>query len=300
MRRVMSGDDRPGGVTGDAARAPHLRAAGIQFACGPDSRQNLDKALRLLALAAEKGARLVAFPELAIYPWFPRTVSTEPFELAEPVHGPSVTAVQETARRAGVVVVFPFFEAAVEDGGVGYYNSAAVVDADGRLAGVYRANHVPQVPPLYEERHYFRPSTAGFPVFDTAACRLGVQICWDNFFPEGARILGLKGAEVVVAPTAGATYPAHNKWETAIAANAIANGYYVLRVNRVGEDGPMRFYGRTCCLNPHGEFAAEPAGDRDGVVLMNLDLRAVPAAREQWAFLRDRRPGEVYGDLVRS
>jgi beta-ureidopropionase len=295
----MTGDERPRSGEGGEARGAQVRAAGIQFACGPDPRQNLEKALRLLALAAEKGARLVAFPELAIYPWFPRTVAPHYFEFAEPAHGPSVAAAQEGARRAGVVVVFPFFETAAEDGGVGYYNSAAVIDADGRLAGVYRANHVPQIPPLYEERHFFRPSSAGFPVFDTAAGRLGVQICWDNFFPEGARILGLKGAEIVVAPTGGATYAAHNKWETAMAANAIANGYYVLRVNRVGEDGPMRFYGRTCCLNPHGEFAAEPAGDRDGVVLVNLDLRAVPAAREQWAFLRDRRSGDVYGDLVR-
>jgi N-carbamoylputrescine amidase len=276
-----------------------VRAAGIQFACGPEPRQNLDKALRLLALAADKGAQMAAFPELAIYPWFPRAVAPANFELAEPVHGPSVTAVQDAARRAGLVVVFPFFEVSVEDQAVAYYNAAAVIDRDGRLAGVYRKNHVPQLPPLYEERHYFRPGTTGFPVFETAVGKLAVQICWDNFFPEGARILGLKGAEIVVAPMAGATYAAHNRWETALAANAITNGYFVLRVNRVGEDGPMRFYGRTCCVNPTGEFAAEPAGDRDGVVLMNLDLRAVAAARESWAFLRDRRPGEVYGELVR-
>ncbi|HEY8369525.1 MAG TPA: nitrilase-related carbon-nitrogen hydrolase [Thermodesulfobacteriota bacterium] len=276
-----------------------IRVAGIQFAVGPDPRQNLDKAVRLLALAVEKGARLVAFPELSIYPWFPRTVGPEPFLLAEPVHGPAVTAMQEAARRAEAVVVFPFFETAVEGQEVGYYNAAAVIDADGRLVGVYRKNHIPHIPPLYEERHYFRPSDAGFPVFDTAVGKLGVQICWDNFYPEGARILGLKGAQIVVAPTAGATFAAHAKWETAIAANAIANGYYVLRVNRVGEDGPMRFYGRTFCVNPHGEFAAEPAGDKDGVVLVNLDLRAVDAAREQWAFFRDRRAGEVYGELVR-
>lgn len=276
-----------------------VRAAGIQFACGPEPRENLDKALRLLALAAEKGAHLAAFPELAIYPWFPRTVAPASFEMAEPVHGPSVTAVQDAAQRTGLVVVFPFFEVAVEEQSVAYYNAAAVIDKDGRLAGVYRKNHVPQIPPLYEERHYFRPATTGFPVFDTAAGKLGVQICWDNFFPEGSRILGLKGAEIVVAPTAGATYAAHNRWETAIAANAIANGYYVLRVNRVGEEGPMRFYGRTFCVNPNGEFAAEPAGDRDGVVLVNLDLRAVQAARDSWTFLRDRRPGEVYAELVR-
>ncbi len=276
-----------------------VRVAGIQFAAGPDPRQNLEKALRLLALAAEKGARLVAFPELAIYPWFPRGVAPEPFLMAEPAHGPSVSAMQDAARRAQAVVVFPFFEAAIEGQEVGYYNAAAVIDADGRLLGTYRKNHVPQIPPLYEERHYFRPSEAGFPVFETAVGKVGVQICWDNFYPEGARILGLRGAQIVVAPTAGATYAAHNKWETVIAANAIANGYYVLRVNRVGDDGPMRFYGRTFCVTPHGEFAAEPAGDKDGVVLVNLDLRAVDAAREQWAFFRDRRAGEVYGDLVR-
>lgn len=276
-----------------------VRVAGIQFAAGPDTRVNLEKALRLLALAAEKGARLVAFAELATHPWFPRSVEPEPFLTAEPAHGPSVSAMQDAARRAQAVVVFPFFETAIEGGEVGYYNAAAVIDADGRLAGTYRKNHVPHIPPLYEERHYFRPSEAGFPVFDTAVGKVAVQICWDNFYPEGARILGLKGAQIVVAPTAGATLAAHNKWETAIAANAIANGYYVLRVNRVGDDGPMRFYGRTFCVNPNGEFAAEPAGDKDGVVLVNLDLRAVDAAREQWAFFRDRRPGDVYGEIVR-
>ncbi len=276
-----------------------VRVAGIQFACGPDRRQNLEKALRLLALAAEKGARLAALPELSIYPWFPRAVSPEAFEMAEPADGPSVAAVQELAARLKLVVVFPFFEVAMEERAVGHYNSAAVVDADGRLVGVYRKNHVPQIPPLYEERHYFRPAETGFPVFPTAVGMLGVQICWDNFYPEGARILGLKGAQLVVAPTAAATFAARNKWETAIAANAIVNGYYVLRVNRVGEEGPMTFYGRTFCVNPHGEFAAEPAGDRDGVVLVNLDLRAVAAAREQWTFLRDRRPGETYAELVR-
>lgn len=276
-----------------------VRVAGIQFACGTEPRQNLEKALRLLALAAEKGAQLAALPELSIYPWFPRGVSPEAFELAEPADGRSVAAVQELARRAKLVVVFPFFEAVTEDQAVGHYNSAAVIDADGRLAGLYRQNHVPQIPPLYEERYYFRPSGAGFPVFDTAVGRVGVQICWDNFYPEGARILGLKGADLVVAPTAAATYAAHARWETAIAANAIANGYYVLRVNRVGDDGPMTFYGRTFCVNPYGEFAAEPAGDSDGVVLVNVDLRAVAAAREQWAFLRDRRSGDAYAELVR-
>lgn len=276
-----------------------VRVAGIQFAAGTEPQQNLEKALRLLALAAEKGAQLAALPELSIYPWFPRRVSADAFELAEPAHGRSVAAVQELARRAKLVVVFPFFEVAMQEQAVHYYNSAAVVDADGRLLGVYRKNHIPQIPPLYEERHYFRPSDAGFPVFETAVGRVGVQICWDNFYPEGARILGLKAAELVVAPTAAATLAAHNRWETAIAANAIANGYFVLRVNRVGEDGPMTFYGRTFGMNPYGEFAAEPVGDRDGVVLVNLDLRAVAAAREQWAFLRDRRPGDTYAELVR-
>ncbi|HWP35046.1 MAG TPA: nitrilase-related carbon-nitrogen hydrolase [Thermodesulfobacteriota bacterium] len=276
-----------------------LRVAGIQFAAGAEPRRNLDKALKLLALAADKGARLAALPELSIYPWFPRLDSHDAFGLAEPADGPSVTAVREVARQTGMVVVFPFFEAALRDGEPAYYNAAAVIDADGRLVGVYRKNHVPQLPPLYEERRYFEPATTGFPVFRTAVGTIGVQICWDNFFPEGARILGLKGADLVVAPTAAATFAARNRWETAIAANAIANGYFVLRVNRVGEDGPMTFYGRTFCINPYGEFAAEPAGDRDGVVLVTLDLRAVAAAREQWPFLRDRREGAVYAELVR-
>lgn len=270
-----------------------LTIAGIQMGCGEDRRKNLDRALRLIEVAAERGARVVGLPECFAWPWFPRTAEPRHYALAEPIPGPVTEAMREVARRRQVAVVAPVFEAGKE--GV-YYNAAVVVDADGRHLGTYRKNHIPHVP-NYQEKFYFTPGDLGFPVFATQYARLGVQICWDNFYPEGARILALRGAQILYAPTATSTLAAHAKWETAIRSHAIVNGLFAFRVNRVGHEEGMAFYGRSFCVDPDGEFAAEPAGVEEGVVLAEIDLGAIREVRESWSFLRDRRAG-IYGELA--
>jgi N-carbamoylputrescine amidase len=162
--------------------------------------------------------------------------------------------------------------------------------------GKYRKNHIPQIP-NYEEKFYFRPGDLGYPVFPTGFATLGIQICWDNFFPEGSRILALRGAELILAPTATSTLAAIPKWEKMIASHAIANGIFVFRINRVGREGKIAFYGRSFCADPHGEFLCEPSGQGDGAIFADIDLGMVREARETWAFFRDRRP-EIYGELA--
>lgn len=186
----------------------------------------------------------------------------------------------------------PFFETAAGN----YYNSTAVFD-QGTLLGVYRKVHVLNLP-LYHEQFYFSSGDAGFPVFETSQGKIGIQMCWDNLFPEGSRILALKGAEIVFAPTA-ASLNTHSLWERAIAANAFANNLFVFRVNRVGQDGKLSFYGRSFCIDPWGEMISELAGSKDAIVLADIDLKERAAAAETWGFLRQRKPGE-YGDLVQQ
>jgi N-carbamoylputrescine amidase len=171
-----------------------------------------------------------------------------------------------------------------------------VIDANGHLLGMYRKNHIPDLP-NYQEKYYFRPGNLGFPVFKTRYATLGVQTCWDNFFPEGARTLALKGAELLICPTACSTGTGAPKWDRAIAAHAVYNSLYAFRVNRIGAEGPMSFYGRSFCVDPHGDFVTEPAGAIEGVVLADLDLDRIGLVRSDWTFLKDRRP-EIYGELT--
>ena len=268
-----------------------LKVAAIQFAARGDGESNLDKALELSALAVERGARLLAFPELCTTPWFPSRMRQSSFDLAEPVPGPSTDRLCRFAEDARAVVVLPLFE----KGGQGsYYNSAAVIDADGSVLGVYRKMHVPNVMG-WHEKFYFLPGDRGFPVFDTRVGRIGVQISWDINFPEGCRILALKGAEVVVLPTANA-YASHERWERVTAGNAIANALFILRANRVGREEKQDFYGKSFCMNPHGELVHRAAGSREAVHLSALDLQEIQRSREEWAFFRDRRE-DAYGEI---
>jgi N-carbamoylputrescine amidase len=167
----------------------------------------------------------------------------------------------------------------------------SVLGPDGKLLGKYRKVHVPEIP-LWEEKFYFRPGDLGFPVFESQGLRFGVQLCWDNLFPEGTRLLALGGAELVFAPNAAA-FASTRKWETVLAANAIVNNIYVFRVNRVGREESQDFYGRSCCFDPEGDFLMPPSGLHDGVILAEIDPMAVRAVRAEWNFLRDRRP-EAY------
>ena len=269
-----------------------LRIAGIQMACGERQEENLNRALSLAETALEREAKILCFQECFQTPWVPASSDNGRFSYAETIPGETTERIGELAKRYGATAICPLFEK--EMPGV-YYNSAAVIGPDGALLGKYRKNHIPQMS-NYEEKYYFRPGDLGFPVFATEFATLGIQICWDNYFPEGSRILALKGAELIFAPTATSTLGAAPKWEKVIAANAIANEVFIFRVNRVGKEGNIAFYGRSFCVDPHGEFLCEPSGQGDGAILVEVDLNLIRETRESWAFFRDRRPG-IYGEL---
>ncbi|MBP1713458.1 MAG: Nitrilase/cyanide hydratase and apolipoprotein N-acyltransferase [Deltaproteobacteria bacterium] len=269
-----------------------LKAAGIQIHGSEDKKKNLEKARRMARIAAERGAQLICFPELFSTFWFPADIRDENFSLAEEIPGPTTEMMQALARELEAVLILPFFE----KGGPGqYFNTALTVDASGEIAGKYRKIHVPQIP-LWEEKAYFAPGDLGFPVFETRFARVGVQICWDNFFPEGARILSLKGAQVIFAPTAAA-FASQEKWARVICANAACNGVYIFRVNRVGKEAKQHFYGKSFCASPEGELVDGASGAQEGVVLTEMDLSEIERARRVWTFLRDRRP-ETYGEIL--
>ncbi|MBI5491889.1 MAG: hypothetical protein HY893_03030 [Deltaproteobacteria bacterium] len=267
-----------------------VKIAGLQLAPSADGEKNLSKAGELVGLAAGEGARIIALPQLFNTRWFAHKIDEKNFSLAEKADGPAISAMREAAARHKAVIVAAIFE---EDNG-SFYNTAFVINVDGAIIGKYRKVHVPMIP-LWEERAYFRPGDLGFPVFDTPFGKLGVQICWDVFFPEGMRMLALKGAELVVAPTASAFEHSHKKWERAVCASAHANGLYIMRVNRVGREDKQEFYGRSFCARPDGEFVHKPSGSSTGVVLADIDLGDVATVRNEWVFLKDRRPGEYKG-----
>jgi len=269
-----------------------LRAAGVQMKCSEDKKKNLEKAQVLAEVAVQSGAKIICFQELFQTHWFPMDIRPCHFHLAEEVPGPTTEVMQRFARRTEAALVLPFFE---KDPRGLYFNTAVIVNADGEILGKYRKVHVPQIP-LWEEKAYFQPGDQGFPVFQTRYARVGVQICWDNFFPEGARILALKGAQIIFAPTAAA-FASQGKWEKAICANAAASGLYIFRVNRVGGEAKQDFYGKSFCASPEGELVDQPSGMQEGVVVATIDLQEIERTRRIWTFLQDRRP-ETYREIL--
>jgi N-carbamoylputrescine amidase len=269
-----------------------MRIAGIQISASTSIEKNIGRAAEMAEVAAEKGAKVIGFPELCLTPWFPGEEKESHFLLAHETTSSAVAAFVASSFKGQTVIILPFFEAA----GGRFFNSAAVIDC-GKVLGVYRKVHVPNIP-LYREQYYFTPGDTNFPVFETSRGRIGVQICWDNLFPEGTRILALKGAEIVFAPTA-ASQSSHVHWERAMAANAFANNLFVFRVNRVGQESGISFYGRSFCADPWGESISELAGSREAIVLADIDLKEREAAGQTWGFLRHRRPAE-YGDIVKG
>ena len=270
-----------------------IKLAGIQTTCSEEKERNIEKAVRFAKIAIEKGAHIICFQELFTTHWFPREMNKRFFSLAEKADGPTMGTMCRLAKECGVVLICPIFE--IEEDS--YYNSAIVVDADGEILGSYRKIHVPQIP-LWEERYYFSSGNHGFPVFETKFAPIGIQICWDNFFPEGSRILALKGAKILFSPTAAAFAP-QRRWETVISSNAIANGVYIFRVNRVGSEEKQDFYGRSFCISPEGELLDKPTGMKDSIALIEVDLRNIDKTRKEWPFLRDRRP-EVYREIAEN
>jgi N-carbamoylputrescine amidase len=254
--------------------------------------RNVKRSLEMAELAVEKGAVIIGFPELFLCRWFPRCEDPAFRYLALEVNSEPLQQFKAFSKKSSSVLITPFFESSGES----YYNSAAVFD-NGTLLGVYRKMHVQNIP-LYREQFYFSPGENGFPVFETSRGRIGIQICWDNLFPEGSRILALKGADIIFAPTASSVN-SHNLWERAITTNAFANNIFIFRVNRVGQEEGISFYGRSFCANPWGETASELAGSKDAIVLAEIDLKERAAASETWGFLKHRRP-DHYQDLAKS
>ncbi|HEU4464632.1 MAG TPA: nitrilase-related carbon-nitrogen hydrolase [Gemmatimonadota bacterium] len=252
----------------------------------------------LLRQAAEQGAEVVCFQEIFYGPDFPADQDRKWYALTEQVpEGPTTQRFADLAKELGVVLVLPVYE---EDKTGVYYNTAAVVDSDGSYLGKYRKHHIPHCAPGFWEKFFFKPGNLGYPVFETAAGRIGVYICYDRHFPEGARILGLNGAEIVFNPSATVAGLSEYLWKLEQPAHAVANGYFVGAINRVGHERPWdigEFYGTSYFCDPRGQIVAEAPRDRDAVVVADLDLDKIEEVRQTWQFYRDRRP-ETYDELV--
>jgi N-carbamoylputrescine amidase len=236
--------------------------------------------------------------EVFTTPYFCAEQQTRWYEAVEKIpDGPTVRLMQEVAKNYGMVLVVPIYEEEIT--GV-YYNTAAVIDADGKYLGKYRKNHIPHVNPGFWEKFYFKPGNLGYPTFETAFAKIGVYICYDRHFPEGARALGLNGAEIVFNPSATVAGLSEYLWRIEQPAHAVANGYFVGAINRVGHEQPWdigEFYGQSYFCDPRGRFIAEAARDQDAVVVADLDLDMIREVRNTWQFFRDRRP-DSYGSLV--
>jgi N-carbamoylputrescine amidase len=270
-----------------------LKIAVIQFGCSDDKEKNIEKALNLWEMAAEKGAKIVCFQELFNTNWFPMEPDTKNLELAEEIPGHTTDIFSKKSKEKGIVTICPLFEKGKNGN---YYNSAAIIDNYGKILGTYRKNHLPQIP-LWEEKFYFKPGDLGFPVFNTDFAPIGIQMCWDNFFPEGTRIMALKGAKIIFSPTACA-FASHEKWEKMISGNAIANQLFIARANRVGSEKKQDFYGKCFCVNPNGELIAGPTALNDGILFADIDLEEMKDVREKWGFFKDRRR-TIYGEIVK-
>ena len=270
-----------------------IKLAGIQISCCEEKERNIEKAVKFAQIAIEKGARIICFQELFTTHWFPREMNKRYFSLAEQMDGFTIMRMQKLAEAYEVVLVCPIFEIEKDS----FYNSAIVIDAGGEILGSYRKIHVPQIP-LWEEKYYFSPGNHGFHVFETKLAPIGIQICWDNFFPEGSRILALKGAKIIFSPTAAA-FASQRRWETVISGNAIANGVYIFRVNRVGSEEKQDFYGRSFCISPEGEFVDKPTGMKDSIALIEIDLKNIDKVRKEWPFLKNRR-SDCYQEILQG
>jgi beta-ureidopropionase len=275
-----------------------VRSALVQAAWTGDYESMLDTNIQYARQAAEEGARVLCFQEIFTGPYFCNVQDPSFYDLAEPIpDGPTVTAMMKVAKETSMVIVVPIYER-VDEGT--FYNTAAVIDADGALLGIYRKTHIPQVEGFWE-KFYFRPGNLGYPVFDTAVGRIGVYICYDRHFPEGWRELGLKGAKIVFNPSA--TTRGHSKylWQLEQPAAAVANQYFVGAINRIGAEDLVDtdFYGSSYFVDPRGQIVGDTASDTlDEVVVRDLDMGEIETARRHWAFYRDRRP-EVYEGIAK-
>jgi len=271
---------------------------------GPDhsmaqiKKAMIDKHVKLIDQAAKQKVQVLCLQELFYGPYFCAEQNQKWYEMTERVpDGPTTKLMQKIAAKHKMVIVVPVYEE--EMTGL-YFNTASVIDADGTYLGKYRKHHIPQVAPGFWEKFYFTPGDTGYPVFQTAYARVGVYICYDRHFPEGARILGLNGAEIVFNPSATVAGLSEYLWELEQPAHAVANGYFVGAINRVGIEKPWsigEFYGKSYFCNPRGKIIAQASRDKDEVVVVDLDLDMIAEVRKTWQFFRDRRP-DSYEPLV--
>jgi N-carbamoylputrescine amidase len=270
----------------------------VQMCCGLDPEANLDRAMEKIREAARQGAQIICTQELFRSQYFCREEDARLFDLAEPIPGPSTDSLRPLAAELGVVIVASLFEKRAA--GL-YHNSAAVIDADGKLLGLYRKMHIPD-DPLYFEKYYFTPGDLGFRAFDTKFGRIAALVCWDQWYPEAARLAAMTGANVLFYPTAIGWHPAekaqygeaqHDAWQTIQRAHAIANGIYVAAVNRAGFEGPpergLEFWGASFVSDPFGRVLAEASHDREEILVVECDPKQMEEVRRNWPFLRDRR-----------
>jgi len=290
-----------------AALPESFRVGLVQMRCDADPEVNLETAVGRIREAPARGAQVICLQELFRSPYFCQRQDADLFDLAEPIPGPSTERLGRVAKDAGVVVVASLFERRAA--GV-YHNTAAVLDADGRLLGIYRKMHIPD-DPLYYEKYYFTPGDVGFRTFETRFGRVGVLVCWDQWYPEAARLTALRGAEVILYPTAIGWHPSekaehgiaqHQAWELMQRAHAVANGVYVAAVNRVGHEGDagggLEFWGASFVSDPFGQVLARAAHDREEVLVVECSRRRMEEVRRNWPFLRDRRI-DAYGDITK-
>jgi N-carbamoylputrescine amidase len=280
----------------------------LQHACTPDPAANLKKTLALATLAAKRGAKIICTQELCRSQYFCQSEDHANFKLAESIPGPGTAAFQRIAKKHGVVIIASLFEKRAA--GL-YHNTAVIIDADGALLGIYRKMHIPD-DPLFYEKFYFTPGDTGFRAWQTKHGRIGVLICWDQWYPEAARLTALQGADILFYPTAIGWHPQekkehgvnqHGAWETIQRAHAVANGCYVAAVNRIGLERPvggegLEFWGQSFVAGTSGQILAKASTDQEEILLVPVDLGQVDVTRTHWPFLRDRRI-DAYGDLSR-
>ena len=280
----------------------------LQHACGADPKANLKKTLALTEQAAKKGAKIICTQELFRSQYFCQSEDHANFDLAESIPGPSSAAFQKIAKKYGVVIVASLFERRAS--GL-YHNTAVIIDADGSLLGIYRKMHIPD-DPLFYEKFYFTPGDTGFRAWQTKFGKIGVLFCWDQWYPEGARLTSLQGAEILFYPTAIGWHPKekaeygdnqHGAWEIIQRSHAVANGCYVAAVNRIGLEQPiggdgLEFWGQSFVAGTSGQILAKASVDQEEILLVPIDLGKVDVTRTHWPFLRDRRI-DAYGDLTK-
>ncbi len=279
----------------------------IQMSCGDDPRENLDKCLTRIEEAANQGAHIVSTQELFRSRYFCQSEDHANFDLAEPIPGPSTEAFSKLAAARGIVIVGSLFERRAP--GL-YHNTAVVIDANGKLAGIYRKMHIPD-DPLFYEKFYFTPGDLGFKSFDTHYSKVGVLVCWDQWYPEGARLTALTGAQIIFYPTAIGWHPSeksgygeqqYSSWETIQRAHAIANGVYVAVANRVGHEGDppggIEFWGQSFIADPSGQIIAKASMSEEQILMTECDFGRIDVQRTHWPFLRDRRV-DAYQDITK-